>query len=304
MKGERWLLVSPYLDQALELSGEERRRYLAGVASEDPALAADLELLLGEEPALHEEKYLEHDAQDLLAGSHLLEQVFGAYTLVSHLGTGGMGSVWLARRNDGRFEGTAAVKLLSAALLDTAGVSRFRRARAPPAEARPRDPPSPGKVWFLASTFEGVANRTCEVPADKAIFLSLGGVFVSFAPDFPATGDPCSQMATPLERVRCDVNNDVPVAPGTSLEVTLDGESVKDLFAFRAQSQPGGFTLRVPSPSFLTDLGIAQGDRSTAVADGYFLFLKPLKRGTHTLSFRMTNPDQSQTGVNYTLVIQ
>jgi eukaryotic-like serine/threonine-protein kinase len=127
VKGERWLLVSPHLDQALELSGEERRRYLAGVASEDPALAADLELLLGEEPALHDEKYLEHDAQDLLAGSHLLEQVFGAYTLVSPLGAGGMGSVWLARRNDGRFEGTAAVKLLSAALLDAAGVSRFRR---------------------------------------------------------------------------------------------------------------------------------------------------------------------------------
>jgi len=127
VKGERWLLVSPHLDQALELSGEERRRYLDGVASEDPALAADLELLLGEEPALHDEKYLEHDAQDLLAGSHLLEQVFGAYTLVSPLGAGGMGSVWLARRNDGRFEGTAAVKLLSAALLDTAGVSRFRR---------------------------------------------------------------------------------------------------------------------------------------------------------------------------------
>ena len=52
MKGERWLLVSPHLDQALELSGEERRRYLACLAGEDPALAADLELLLGEEPAL------------------------------------------------------------------------------------------------------------------------------------------------------------------------------------------------------------------------------------------------------------
>ena len=127
MKSERWRLVSPHLDQALELSGEERRRYLDGLAGEDPALAADLELLLGEEPALHDEKYLEHDAQDLLAGSRRAGQVFGAYTLVSPLGAGGMGSVWLARRNDGRFEGTVAVKLLSAALLDTAGVSRFRR---------------------------------------------------------------------------------------------------------------------------------------------------------------------------------
>ena len=32
-----------------------------------------------------------------------------------------------------------------------------------------------GKVWFLASTFEGIVDRTCEVPAGKAIFVSLGG---------------------------------------------------------------------------------------------------------------------------------
>src|SRR5262245_51850452 len=47
-----------------------------------------------------------------------------------------------------------------------------------------------GKVWFLASTFGGVVDRTCVVPAGRAIFLSLGGVFVSFAPEFPGAGDP------------------------------------------------------------------------------------------------------------------
>jgi len=161
-----------------------------------------------------------------------------------------------------------------------------------------------GDVWFLASTFEGVVDRTCAVPSGKAIFLSLGGVFLSFAPEFPAAGDPCLQMGTAVERVRCDVNNDVPVAPGISFRASLDGVPVKDLFAYRAQSQPGGFTLRAPNPSFLTDLGFASGDRTPAVADGYFLFLKPLKSGVHTLSFRMVNPDQSETGVNYTLIIQ
>lgn len=161
-----------------------------------------------------------------------------------------------------------------------------------------------GKVWFLASTFGGVVDRTCEVPAGKAIFLSLGGVFASFAPEFPAAGDPCLQRATDVEKVRCDVNDDVPVAPGISFEVTLDGVPVTDLFAFRAQSQPGGFTLRVPDPSFLTDLGFAAGDRFPAVADGYFLFLKPLRPGEHTLNVRMINPDQSEAGVNYTLIIE
>jgi eukaryotic-like serine/threonine-protein kinase len=127
LKSERWRLLSPFLDQALDLTGEDRQRYLAGLASEDPELAADLELLLDEERALRDEKYLEHDAQELLAESHLVGQVFGAYALVEPLGAGGMGSVWLARRADGHFKGTAAVKLLSAALLGAAGASRFRR---------------------------------------------------------------------------------------------------------------------------------------------------------------------------------
>ena len=108
-----------------------------------------------------------------------------------------------------------------------------------------------GKVWFLASTFEGVVNRTCEVPAGKAIFVSLGGGSVSFAPEFPTEGDPCLDMATPLEQVRCDANDDVQVAPNISIEVMLDGVPVEDLFAYRVQSQPGGFTFRsrsVPAP--------------------------------------------------------
>ncbi len=127
MKSERWRLLSPHLDQVLDLPPEERQRYLENLAGDDPELAADLELLLGEERALHDENYLEHDAQDLLAESPLVGHVFGAYKLIEPLGAGGMGSVWLARRNDGRFEGTAAVKLLSAALLGAEGAARFRR---------------------------------------------------------------------------------------------------------------------------------------------------------------------------------
>lgn len=161
-----------------------------------------------------------------------------------------------------------------------------------------------GRVWFLASTFGGIVDRTCEIPAGKAIFISVGGAFVSFAPDFPAAGDPCLQLGSTVAKVRCDVNDDVPVAPGIQLEATLDGTPVRDLFAYRAQSLPRGFTLRVPNPSFVTDLGLAPGDRFPAVADGYFLLLKPLAPGQHTLTVRKINPDQSVAGVNYTLIIE
>jgi eukaryotic-like serine/threonine-protein kinase len=60
-------------------------------------------------------------------GVSLIGQKVGAYTIVSPIGQGGMGSVWLAKRSDGRFEGFAAVKFLNASLLGRKGEERFRR---------------------------------------------------------------------------------------------------------------------------------------------------------------------------------
>src|ERR1035441_887548 len=61
-----------------------------------------VEALLVEHRLLEEEHFLEYSPAQLpelvLAG-----QSIGAYTLVSAIGHGGMGSVWLARRSDGRF---------------------------------------------------------------------------------------------------------------------------------------------------------------------------------------------------------
>ena len=41
------------------------------------------------------------------------DEDIGAYTLIAEIGRGGMGTVWRARRNDGRFEGEVAIKLLT-----------------------------------------------------------------------------------------------------------------------------------------------------------------------------------------------
>ena len=51
----------------------------------------------------------------------------GGYTLVRPLGAGGMGTVWLAERSDGRFEGHVALKFLNLSGLDDAARERFRR---------------------------------------------------------------------------------------------------------------------------------------------------------------------------------
>jgi len=126
---DRWLALSPYLDEALEIPGDRRAAWLAAISARDRALGADLETLLSEHEDLQESRFLEQPLP-LFAPAQapsLEGQVFGAYRLISLIGQGGMGSVWLAERCDGRFEVRAAVKLLNVALVGHAGEERFRR---------------------------------------------------------------------------------------------------------------------------------------------------------------------------------
>jgi eukaryotic-like serine/threonine-protein kinase len=119
----------PLLDQAIDLAPPERAAWLATIRGERPELAAELEAVLAGEAELETLGFLTDDAG--AAGEWsvpgLAGQRLGAYTLERPLGQGGMGTVWLARRSDGRYEGTAAVKLLNLALLDPVGGERFRR---------------------------------------------------------------------------------------------------------------------------------------------------------------------------------
>ena len=124
---EQWQALSPYLDRALELADDGLSAWLAALRSENPALASQLEMLLDEHRALNEEGFLEDKTPQLPRGQGLAGQVLGSYTLISEIGHGGMGTVWLAERNDGRFERRVAIKLLNIALVRKGGEERFKR---------------------------------------------------------------------------------------------------------------------------------------------------------------------------------
>jgi serine/threonine protein kinase/tetratricopeptide (TPR) repeat protein len=129
---ERWQEVSAYLDQALSLPDADRESWLESLRSEKRELADLVQELLEEHRVLMQERFLEGgpnlDANESsLHGQSFGGQSIGPYTLASQIGQGGMGSVWLARRSDGRFERQAAVKFVNIAFAGRAAGERFKR---------------------------------------------------------------------------------------------------------------------------------------------------------------------------------
>lgn len=126
---ERWRVLSPYLDQALELTADELDGWLERIRLQDAVMAGELETLLGDREALRHATLLTRNARPTEHALHALhaDMRIGSYTLVSPLGRGGMGVVWLAERNDGRFVGRAAIKLLHASCLGHGSEERFTR---------------------------------------------------------------------------------------------------------------------------------------------------------------------------------
>ena len=122
---QRWQEISPYLDHALSLTEADRRVWLETLRSEKPETAALLEQLLESHHVAVRDGFLEQlpfPAEHSAAG-----QSIGPYTLISPLGQGGMGTVWFAERNDGRFERRVAIKFLRFSLGSTASTERFKR---------------------------------------------------------------------------------------------------------------------------------------------------------------------------------
>ena len=123
---DRWQEVSPYLDEVLSLSDDERPAWLAGFNRRNPGLAPLLEELVREHEELKNKHFLSCQPIAPFEAS-FAGQILGAYRLISSIGEGGMGSVWLAERSDGRFDRKVAIKFLHFSLGSSSGTKRFKR---------------------------------------------------------------------------------------------------------------------------------------------------------------------------------
>jgi serine/threonine-protein kinase len=112
-----WPVISQLLDEALTLPPGKRDAFLDGLPAEHAPLRVTLRGLLAHADSVETDAFLvtlprftqvaaRGPLTELAAGDSI-----GPYRLLSELGTGGMGAVWLAERADGALKRKVALKL-------------------------------------------------------------------------------------------------------------------------------------------------------------------------------------------------
>jgi Tol biopolymer transport system component len=130
---DRWSRIEALLDAALDLPLSEREAFLQRECDTDAELLAEIRTIL--EAGEREGSVLDSSAARL--GATLIPPAdaavpsrVGPYRIERLIGEGGMGSVYLAQRDDGEFDHRVALKLVRHGLhLDSRIVRRFREER-------------------------------------------------------------------------------------------------------------------------------------------------------------------------------
>jgi hypothetical protein len=142
-----------------------------------------------------------------------------------------------------------------------------------------------GPMFFLPHLLTGASTvgRSCNVPRRKPIAVSVASVFSDFPcpdPTFkPAPGQSLFEfLMAPTKEGQDHV---------ATIEATLDGEPLQDLMSYRVASRDL-FHFRGDTSMQQIDNCIT-GRPQPAVADSFFVVMKPLSRGTHEYTIKIVS---------------
>jgi hypothetical protein len=123
-----------------------------------------------------------------------------------------------------------------------------------------------GPVWFLLGSGGGKAERSCAVPAGKAILIPNIIIECSYAED--------QSLQTVADLETCAKEG---IDITTDVWATIDGKDLPEDQIYRVKAGPWNFTFP-ENNVFAAPAGPTQG-----VSDGYWTFIKPLGAGNHTI---------------------
>ena len=133
-------------------------------------------------------------------------------------------------------------------------------------------------VWYITGTFGGKADRKCEIPFGKAIFFGHG---------YECSTAETPNLKTNDELLNCAREELKTLVDPSMFAATLDGKPLTNLTSYKAISPP--FEVNLPE----NNIWGVRGGNTSAAADTYFIFLKPLERGNHTFAVSsMSAPSQ------------
>ena len=113
---ERWRRLDDLFAAAAELSGAARIAFLDDACGADRGLRAEVEALLASvtkaDGVLHGAIAAAASSMATDASLDQVGRTLGPYRVVALLGEGGMGTVYLAERDDGQYRRKVAIKIL------------------------------------------------------------------------------------------------------------------------------------------------------------------------------------------------
>ena len=164
----RWKKIQEIFWQALKLKANEREEFIANECDDKRMREEVYSLLKAHKQesvldipidSIRESVFIQADNRNLIG------EVIGRYEILSQIGTGGMGTVFLAKRADGEYEQKVALKLLKGYITSEEQKTRFRLERQILASLQHENiarlfdggVTSTGQPWFVMEYIDGLS---------------------------------------------------------------------------------------------------------------------------------------------------